>query len=276
MTRLLDPAGLAEKLGPPIAARAAQLVGIGRRPKLVAVFSTDEAGTSLYLRRLDTIGRVVGVSVEPRESPDAASLGALVDRANQDPATHGVILMKPLPPGIAIAVLAERIDPSKDVEGLGPANAGLLMLGRPRYVPSTAEAIVLLLQESRIPLRSSHVVIVGRSETVGRPVALLLLAENASVTITHRATPGLARLTSQADIVVLCAGVPRLLRGDMIRPGAVVVDAGITSTLSGVVGDADFGSVSAVAAAMTPPGTLGPLTATLLLRNVVHAAESLF
>jgi methylenetetrahydrofolate dehydrogenase (NADP+)/methenyltetrahydrofolate cyclohydrolase len=243
---------------------------------LAVITASGEASRSLYLRRLEDRGDALGVAVVAREAGEPTELEALVREANHDARMSGVMIMKPLPTDLSFAELADLIDPVKDVEGIGATNAGLLALDRPRYVPSTADAILTLLRDSGIAMRSAHVAVVGRSATVGRPVAWALLGADATVSVAHRATRALAPLTGVADIIVLCAGVPRLLTGDMIRRGAVVIDAGMTETPEGVVGDADPSSVPAVAGALTPPGRLGPLTATLLLRNVVAAAEAAF
>jgi methylenetetrahydrofolate dehydrogenase (NADP+)/methenyltetrahydrofolate cyclohydrolase len=168
----------------------------------------------------------------------------------------------------------ELIAPAKDVEGVHPQSAGLLAAGRPRFVPSTAEGIVELLRFHGVPLRGARAVVVGRSGVVGRPAAALLLNEDATVTVAHSKTPDIAALTRGASIIVVAVGKAGFLTGDMLSPGATVIDAGINVTPTGITGDVDVESVSGTAAALSPvPGGLGAVTTALLLRNVVAAAE---
>lgn len=200
---------------------------------------------------------------------------AALDRVSRDRDVHGVLLLTPLPGKLDEGHLVDHIAPEKDVEGVNPYSVGLLLDGRPRFVPSTAEAIVELLKFHGVTLAGAHVVVVGRSTVVGRPAAALLLNEDATVTIAHTRTPDVPALTRRAAVVVVAVGRAGFLSGAMIAPGAVVVDAGINMTPAGIAGDVDADSVAGVAGALSPvPGGVGTVTTALLLRNVISAAEA--
>ncbi len=232
-----------------------------------------------YTERLTRSGHAIGVRVTasalPRETTEA-ELARALEGLGQDAAVHGIILMTPLPGALDEGHVVDHIAVAKDVEGMHPASVGWLADGRPRFVPSTAEAVVELLKFYEIPMRGCHAVVIGRSTVIGRPAAHLLLKEDATVTIAHKRTINLTRFTREADIVVIGVGNAGFLKGDMIRPGATVIDAGINVTPQGLAGDVDAESVGAVASALSPvPGGLGAVTTALLLRNVVSAAERL-
>jgi methylenetetrahydrofolate dehydrogenase (NADP+)/methenyltetrahydrofolate cyclohydrolase len=195
---------------------------------------------------------------------------------NADPAVTGYIVQLPLPAGLDSNRVLELMDPAKDADGLHPVNLGRLVLGVPAPLPCTPHGIVVLLEAYDVPIRGAEVVVVGRGVTVGRPLGLLLTrkTENATVTLCHTGTRDLAAHTLRADIIVAAAGVPRLITADMVRPGAAVLDVGITRTEEGLVGDVDSG-VREVAGFVAPmPGGAGPMTRAMLLANVVDAAES--
>ena len=195
---------------------------------------------------------------------------------NADPAVTGYIVQLPLPAGLDSNRVLELMDPAKDADGLHPINLGRLVLGVPGPLPCTPHGIVVLLEAYGVPIRGAEVVVVGRGVTVGRPLGLLLTrkTENATVTLCHTGTRDLAAHTLRADIIVAAAGVPRLITADMVRPGAAVLDVGITRTDEGLVGDVDLG-VREVAGFVAPmPGGAGPMTRAMLLANVVEAAES--
>ncbi|MEO7001495.1 MAG: bifunctional 5,10-methylenetetrahydrofolate dehydrogenase/5,10-methenyltetrahydrofolate cyclohydrolase, partial [Ktedonobacterales bacterium] len=205
----------------------------------------------------------------PREATETtlrAAVAALGAQADID----GVVLLIPLPPHIRQRVVMEALPPEKDVDGLGPRNAGRLMLGFPSYVPSTADAALELLRAANIPLQGQNAVVVGRSNVGGRPAALLFLRENATVSFCHSRTPDLASVTRQADILFTGTGRPGSITGAMLTPGAVVLDAGMTSLAGRIVGDVDHASVRDVAGYLTPaPGGLGPLTHLMLIRHTL-------
>jgi methylenetetrahydrofolate dehydrogenase (NADP+) / methenyltetrahydrofolate cyclohydrolase len=220
----------------------------------------------------------VGIASFRRELPAEATqreVEEVIDELNADPACTGYLVQLPLPPGLDAQALLERIDPAKDADGLHPLNLGRLVLGEPGPVPGTPEGIIELLRRYDVPLNGADVTVIGRGITVGRTLGLLLTrrSENATVTLCHTGTKDLAAHTRSADIVIVAAGRPRLLTADMVRPGAAVVDVGITRTDEGLVGDVDPG-VAEVAGWLAPvPGGVGPMTRAMLLAKVVTAAE---
>jgi methylenetetrahydrofolate dehydrogenase (NADP+)/methenyltetrahydrofolate cyclohydrolase len=267
-----------------IAYETAQLAQRGVVPGLAAVLVGDDPASAVYVRQKERMSQQVGMrSLGARLPADAtqADLHAEIDRLNADPAVSGIIVQMPLPPHLDAVAAQERVDPRKDVDGLHPENSGRLLRGDPRFVPATPLGCQVLLRRSGIPIDGAHVVIVGRSQLVGRPLAVLLSARgegaNATVTVCHTGTRDVAAHTRAADIVVVAAGVPRTLTADMIRPGAAVIDVGINRRADGKLeGDVDFESVAEVAGAITPvPGGVGPMTVAMLLHNTLHAARLL-
>lgn len=276
MARLLTGKPVADAVAASLAPRVAALANHGRAPLLATLAFHPDPSARLFLERMQRMGARVGVRVVPHEVRDAASLRETIARLNRDRQTHAITVLAPLPAEVDVAQVMEQVDPAKDVEGLHPYNAGRLANGKPTFVPFTAEACLLLLRESGVRIEGARAVVVGRSIVVGRPASLLLMFDHATVTLAHRGTHALAALTREAEILVVAVGRPRLVTADMVRPGAVVVDAGINATPEGVLGDVDFEAVSHVASAITPvPGGVGSLTTMLLLRNAVKAAEDL-
>jgi methylenetetrahydrofolate dehydrogenase (NADP+) / methenyltetrahydrofolate cyclohydrolase len=275
--RLLHGKPLAEKLHERSGERSAALHARGIPPRLAAVSVGIDAAASTYVQRLVARGRKLDISVdEVALSGDASErqLITTLERLGADPRVHGILLLTPLPGALDEGHIVDHIAPAKDVEGMNPFNVGLLADGRPRFVPSTAEAIVELLKFHGVVLRGARAAVIGRSTVVGRPAAYLLLQEDATVTIAHSQTPDVRAVTKDASVVVVGVGRAGFLRGDMISPGATVIDAGINAAPKGIVGDVDVDSVSSVAAALSPvPGGLGAVTTELLLRNVLTAAE---
>lgn len=276
--RLLHGRPLAESVNASTEKRIGALAERKVTPRLHIVSVGVDPAASTYQERLRRSGKKLGIDVRSDELGFAAAESALqttLKTLSGDPLVHGILLLTPLPQPLDEARMVELIAPSKDVEGVHPHNAGLLAAGRPRYVPSTAEGIVELLKFHEIPLRGARAVVVGRSGVVGRPAAALLLNEDATVTIAHSKTADVASLTRGASIVVVAVGKPGFLTGKMLGKGATVIDAGINVTPSGISGDADVETVSAVAGALSPvPGGLGAVTTALMLRNVVSAAEA--
>lgn len=277
MARLLHGRPVAERITVETRARVEDLRTRGVRPGLAVVSVGADPAALTYTERLARAGRHVNVDVRTRPLPKdttEAGLRKELDALGRDPSVNGIILMTPLPGALDEGHIVDHIAVEKDVEGMHPFSVGWLADGRPRFVPSTAEAVIELLRFYEIPMRGSHAVVIGRSTVIGRPAAYLLLREDATVTIAHKRTVDVARFTRTADIVVVGVGIPGFLTGEMIREGATVVDAGITVTPQGLAGDADPESVGAVAGALSPvPGGLGAVTTALLLRNVVSAAE---
>jgi methylenetetrahydrofolate dehydrogenase (NADP+)/methenyltetrahydrofolate cyclohydrolase len=275
--RLLHGKPLAQKVHEESRARSEALRARGITPRLAAVSVGADPAANTYVQRLVARGTRLHVAVDEVALPRSASardLAATLDALDADARVNGILLLTPLPGALDEGHVVDRIAPRKDVEGLSPQNAGLLAGGRARFVPSTADAVVELLRFYAVPLRGARAVVVGRSTVVGRPAAMLLLAEDATVTIAHSETKDLRAITKEAGVVVIGIGRAGFLRGDMVAPGATVIDAGINMTPRGIVGDVDTESVSLVAGALSPvPGGLGAVTTELLLRNVVTAAE---
>ncbi len=275
--RLLHGKPLAEKLRERSRERSAALAARGITPRLAVVAVGIDPAASAYQQRLAAHGRKLDIAVDEVDLPGDASERQLVttlERLGADRRVNGILLLTPLPGALDEGHIVDHIAPAKDVEGMNPFNVGLLADGRPRFVPSTAEAVVELLKFHGVPLRGSRAAVVGRSTVIGRPAAYLLLKEDATVTIAHSQTPDIGAITRDASVVVVGVGRAGFLKGDMLAPGAIVIDAGINVTPKGIVGDVDVESVSSVAAALSPvPGGLGSVTTELLLRNVLTAAE---
>jgi methylenetetrahydrofolate dehydrogenase (NADP+)/methenyltetrahydrofolate cyclohydrolase len=277
--RLLHGRPLAERLNARSRERSDALQARGIQPALAAVSVGIDPAANTYLQRLARGGTTLGITVRDvslgRDANEQAVITAL-DRASQDRSIHGVLLLTPLPGKLDEGHLVDHIAPPKDVEGVNPYNVGLLLDGRPRFVPSTAEAIVELLKFHEVRLSGAEVVVVGRSTVVGRPAAALLLNEDATVTIAHQRTTDVAAVTRRAAVIIVAVGRAGFLTRDMIAPGAIVIDAGINMTPAGIAGDVDADSVASVAGALSPvPGGVGTVTTALLLRNVLTAAETL-
>jgi len=250
----------------------------GRSPTLGIVIAGRDAPSMVYLQQIlkscDMVGigrRAVELDGEVTEQAVRDAIGEL----NADPTVAGIIVQMPLPPTIRLRAIVEAIDPAKDIDGIHPLNAGLLRLGYDGFLPATPHAAVELLRRYGIAIDGRNAVVIGRSTVVGMPAAFLLVQEDATVTVCHSRTTDLASHVKAADIVVVAAGHPGLVTGDMLKRGAVVVDVGINVVDGKLVGDVDFESASRVASAITPvPGGVGPLTNAMLLSHLVRAAES--
>lgn len=265
-----------------IAEEIAQLARRGVVPGLAAVLVGDDPASHVYVRQKERMSEQVGVrSLGARLPADVTQddLHAEIDRLNADPAVSGIIVQMPLPPQLDAVSAQERVDPRKDVDCLHPENGGRLLRGDPRFIPATPLGCQVLLRRSGIKIEGAHVVIIGRSQLVGRPLAVLLSGRdegaNATVTVCHTRTRNVAEHTRVADIVVVAAGVPRTLTADMVKPGATVIDVGINRREDGKLeGDVDFERVAQVAGAITPvPGGVGPMTVAMLLHNTLRAAR---
>src|SRR5919197_1748958 len=269
---LMDGAALAAKVRAELKDEVAELGALG----LATVLVGDDPASQIYIRLKHEAADEVGIrAIDNRLAADAPEEDVLelVGELNDDDAVDGILVQTPLPAHIDEAKVMRTIDPMKDVDGLHPFNAGQLYSGRQTLVPATPVGIMQLLDEYRITVAGARAVVVGRSLIVGRPVAMLLLHQNATVTICHSRTDDLARHTLDADILVAAVGIPRLITADMAKQGATVIDVGITRTEAGLVGDVDPG-VTEVAAYLTPvPGGVGPMTIAALLGNTVRAAR---
>ena len=275
--RVLDGRALAARIRQQVAAEIRALEArLGQRPGLAVVLVGDDPASAVYVRNKRRACEEVGIRSWvhhlPADTP-ASAVQALIDQLNARPDVHGILLQLPLPPALNGEQLLERIDPRKDVDGFHPLNVGRLVAGRPYLVPCTPAGILALIDEAGVKLAGSRAVVVGRSPIVGKPVALLLLARHATVTVCHSRTQDLAAVCREAEVLVVAVGRPRLVRGDWVRPGAVVVDVGINRLEDGtLVGDVDYEAASRVAGAITPvPGGVGPMTVAMLMRNALEA-----
>ena len=250
----------------------------GFAPALAVVIVGRDAPSTVYLHKILDGCRTVGIVdrlVELSEDAGPARVAAAITGLNADPSVAGIIVQMPLPPSIPLRTVIDVLDPAKDIDGIHPLNAGLLALGYEGFLPATAHAAVEILKRSGIPLEGRRAVVVGRSNIVGKPAALLLLREHATVTICHSRTVDLARHVREADIVIVAVGRPGLITGEMLQPGAVVVDVGINVRDGRIVGDVDFASAATVVSAIAPvPGGVGPLTNAILLTHLVRAARN--
>lgn len=278
--RILDGKALAASVKNELTERVAALAAQGITPGLGTVLVGDDPGSTAYVagkhRDCAQVG-IASIRVDLPASVSQDQLDAEIEQLNADPACTGYIVQLPLPRGLDENRALGLIDPDKDADGLHPVNLGKLVLGERAPLPCTPRGIVELLRHYDIPLAGAEVCIVGRGTTVGRPLGLLLTrkSENCTVTLCHTGTVDLSAHTRTADIIVAAAGRPGLITGDMIKPGAVCVDVGITRTESGLAGDLDA-SVREVAAWVAPmPGGVGPMTRAMLLTNVVERAEAL-
>ena len=275
---ILDGKTTAAAIRAELTSRVAKLAERGIVPGLATVLVGDDPGSAVYVAAKHRDCAQVGIASLRRDLPATASqqqVHDVVAGLNADPACTAFIVQLPLPPGLASQPVLELMDPGKDADGLHPMNLGRLVLGEPAPLPCTPQGIVELLRRYQVPIAGANVTVIGRGITVGRPLGLLLTrrSENATVTLCHTGTTDLAAHTCRADIVVAAAGRPGLITPDLIRPGAAVLDVGITRTDAGLVGDV-HPAVAEVAGHLAPmPGGVGPMTRAMLLANVVAAAE---
>ena len=281
--RIIDGKTTAAAQRERVTAEVTQLAEKGIVPGLAAVLVGDDPASHVYVNGKERDCKAVGMeSLGARLPADVSQedLHAEVDRLNADPQVSGIIVQMPLPPHLDAVAAQERIDPIKDVDGLHPVNAGRLLRGDPFLVPATPLGCQVLLTTYDIPTAGAHVVIIGRSQLVGRPLAMLLSLKaagaNSTVTMCHTGTKDIGALTRTADIVVVATGVPHTLTGDMVREGATVIDVGINRAEDGsLFGDVDFDDVAQIAGAITPvPGGVGPMTRAMLLHNTLLAAKA--
>lgn len=281
MAQILDGKAIAAQLRKEIAAQTADFIqGANSKPHLAAVIVGDDPASQVYVRNKRKACADVGfdssLTVLPASTTQSELL-QLVDQLNRDPKVHGILVQLPLPKQIDEQVILLAVEPLKDVDCFHPYNVGLLAEGHERFLPCTPAGVQEILRRSNIPLAGASVVIVGRSNLVGKPLALMLLRKgvDATVTVCHSRTHDLGEVTRRADIVIAAIGQPEFIRGDMIRPGAVVIDVGINRLADGrLVGDVAFDEAAAVASAITPvPGGVGPMTIALLLTNTLKAAR---
>lgn len=249
----------------------------GVTPGLAVVLVGEDPASQTYVRSKEKSTVKVGMYSEVHRLPaetSEAQLLALVDKLNKEPKIHGILVQLPLPGHMDETKVLNAIDPDKDVDGFHPVNAGRLFTGQESFIPCTPHGIMELLADGGVDLRGKQAVVVGRSNIVGKPIAMLLLQKHATVTICHSRTADLGAVTRQADVLVVAVGRPNFISGEMVKPGAVVIDVGINRVDGALVGDVDFQSVSEVAGSITPvPGGVGPMTITMLLKNTLAAAQ---
>lgn len=244
-----------------------------RSPRLAQIIVGHDAAAELYSRQLVRACRTIGLGCATMAYPfeiEEEELRTEVITLNDDANTDGIVLLLPLPSHIRQRIVTEILRPEKDVDGLGPRNAGNLLLGFPSFIPSTADVVLAVLRDANISVTGRHAVVVGRSNIGGKPTALALMRQDATITICHSHTQDLADITRSADLLVVSVGQPGIITADMVKPGAVVLDAGINSVNGRVVGDVDFAHVREVASFLTSvPGGLGPLTHLTLIRHTL-------
>ena len=280
--KILDGNALSSKLRESLRARAAELAAQGCRPGLAVLLVGENPASQGYVRNKIKACQAVGVHSERYEFPaDTApqKVFARIAALNADPKIHGILVQLPLPPQFDAHAVLEAISPDKDVDGFHAENVGLLMQGTPRVISCTPYGVMEMLKSEGVKLRGAEAVVVGRSNIVGKPMAVLLLGASATVTVCHSQTKDLASHTRRADILVAAVGKAKLITGDMVKPGAVVIDVGISRLQEGpdagkLCGDVDFESAKEVASLITPvPGGVGPMTITMLLTNTIEGAE---
>lgn len=279
--RLLDGKLLAQQVRAEVADEVVRLKAAGVAPGLAVILAGDDPASAIYVKNKEKAAAEVGMAsrvIRLSAAVSAVEVAAHIDALNADPAVHGILVQLPLPASIAhaeVPLLLERVDPRKDVDGFHPDNLGRLAAGSPRLVACTPSGCMRLLHSADIPIAGRHVVVIGRSTIVGRPMALLLLNADATVTVCHSRTADLPNHVRRADIVVAAVGKAGLVRGDWVKPGAAVIDVGMNRDgLGKLCGDVHFDEVSQVAGAITPvPGGVGPMTIACLLENVCRAAR---
>jgi methylenetetrahydrofolate dehydrogenase (NADP+)/methenyltetrahydrofolate cyclohydrolase len=277
-TRTIDGQAIAREFREGLMRRVGALASKGVRPGLAVVQVGNHPASKVYVRNKIRACSEVGLHSEHIELPGNTDEEALLERIrslNNDARIHGILVQLPLPPGLSVDRVQETIAPEKDVDGFHPINVGLLAIGRPRFAPCTPLGVMKLLEHEKINPEGRHAVVVGRSNIVGKPMALLLLQRGATVTICNSRTPDLGEMTRQADILVVAAGKPMLVTSSMVKQGAVVIDVGINRLADGKLsGDVDFQSVWGTASRISPvPGGVGPMTIAMLIENTLLAAE---
>lgn len=275
--QLLDGKAMSAELREELALRVQRLKGKGVTPGLAVILVGDDPASQIYVKNKELGCQQVSihsVTIRLPETASQAELEAQIDKLNADASIHGILVQLPLPQGLDEAAALARILPEKDVDGFHLLNAGKLFTGQQGVVACTPKGAMEMLHRTGIDLSGKEAVVVGRSNIVGKPMAMLLLQENATVTICHSRTANLAEHTRRADVLVAAVGKPRFITADMVKPGAIVIDVGINRVDGKVVGDVDFDAVREVASWITPvPGGVGRMTITMLLANTIEAAE---
>lgn len=277
-TRNIDGLALAKRVRAQLAAEVAQLKSAGTAPGLAVILVGEDPASAVYVRNKIRACEECSITSRFIQLPGDISqqrLHEVIRELNADGAMHGILLQLPLPAGLNANAALEEIAPSKDVDGLHQISAGALLVNHPGFLPCTPSGVMTMLEDEKVPLRGAHAVVVGASNSVGKPQALLLLRAGATVTLCNSKTQDLAHHTRHADIVVAAVGRPNTVRGDMLKPGAVVIDVGINRLPNGkLCGDVDYASCQGIASAITPvPGGVGPMTVAMLMSNTLQAAR---
>jgi methylenetetrahydrofolate dehydrogenase (NADP+) / methenyltetrahydrofolate cyclohydrolase len=276
--KLIDGKAIAQGYRAELAIRVERLANAGIMPSLAVVIVGEDPASKVYVRNKAMASETIGMRSQVHALPadtTQATLIALVKGLNADPSVHGILVQLPLPKHLSSRAVIEAIDPSKDVDGFHYDNVAALVVGDPAFYPCTPWGVMKMLEHESISVEGRHAVVVGRSNIVGKPMALLLLHANATVTVCHSRTPDLGAITRQGDILVAAVGKAGMIRGDMVKPGAVVIDVGVNRQPDGkLAGDVDFDAASRIASHITPvPGGVGPMTIAMLLGNTVKSAE---
>ncbi|HEY8875365.1 MAG TPA: tetrahydrofolate dehydrogenase/cyclohydrolase catalytic domain-containing protein [Desulfosporosinus sp.] len=273
MSQLLDGKAVAKVLKEEIRVEIAQWKDKGVQPKLAVILVGDDPASVVYARSKQKVCEGIGMAFElftmPTNTPEADIL-ARIDVLNKDQEVHGIMIELPLPKGISKNTIMAAVRPDKDVDGVHPINRGYILSGQDGLFPATPLSCIELLIRSGVKIAGKHVVLVGRGETVGKPLVFLILKHDATVTICHSKTPDLGAFTRQADILIAAVGRAKMIKKDMVKPGAIVVDAGINEIPGGICGDVDFEAVQEITSLISPvPGGVGSLTTALVMRNVL-------
>jgi methylenetetrahydrofolate dehydrogenase (NADP+)/methenyltetrahydrofolate cyclohydrolase len=276
--RILDGKALAAQIRSHVKEEVGRLAQRGIRPGLAVVLAGDNAASAVYVRNKARACEEAGVRSQVFELPSSVAQNELLERVsalNADPAVHGILVQLPLPRHVDAGKVLQAVAPAKDVDGFHAAHMAALLAGRAQVLPCTPAGVMRLLQHHRVPLAGRHAVVLGRSDIVGKPLALLLLQSDATVTICHSKSVNMGSITRQADILVAAVGRPKLVGAAMVKPGACVVDVGVNRLADGsLAGDVDFDAVKNVAGWITPvPGGVGPMTIAMLLENCLRAAS---
>ena len=278
MARIIDGKAIAAKIRAGIAASVQELKQKGVTPGLAVVLVGDDPSSRVYVNMKEKACQEAGIFSDEYKLPadtTEAELLALVEKLNNDPKIHGILVQLPLPPQINTDNVLEAISPKKDADGFHPYNIGRLSVGKPLFQPCTPYGVMVMLREEGVDLKGKEVVVIGRSNIVGKPVATMCLAQHATVTVCHSRTRDLPAVVRRADVVIAAVGRPEMIKGDWIKEGAVVIDVGVNRVgEKKLVGDVDFASASKRAAAISPvPGGVGPMTITMLLYNTLESAK---
>jgi len=273
LSQLLDGKAVAKVLKEEIRVEIAQWKDKGVQPKLAVILVGDDPASVVYARSKQKVCEGIGMAFElftmPTNTPEADIL-ARIDVLNKDQEVHGIMIELPLPKGISKNTIMAAVRPDKDVDGVHPINRGYILSGQDGLFPATPLSCIELLIRSGVKIAGKHVVLVGRGETVGKPLVFLILKHDATVTICHSKTPDLGAFTRQADILIAAVGRAKMIKKDMVKPGAIVVDAGINEIPGGICGDVDFEAVQEITSLISPvPGGVGSLTTALVMRNVL-------